>query len=238
MIVVVGLAFEARIAAASGLQVICGGDGRGLMPALHDAITPNCRGLISFGVAGGLTPDLRPGTCIVGAEVVTGDARLPMDRIWSQKLLQAMPDAVPGILAGAIGPVTTPAAKHALRLASDAIAVDTESHIVAAAAVRHGLPMVAIRVICDPLARSLPEVALRALRPDGSTDIIALLRAIARQPGCVPELLRIAIDARAARATLLRCRRLLGSELDLVSKEESRDAILDGVSPGLDSVLG
>jgi hopanoid-associated phosphorylase len=238
MIVVVGLAFEARIAAASGLQVICGGDGRDLVPSLHGAIAPGCRGLISFGVAGGLTPELRPGTCIVGSEVVAGDIRLATDSKWSQKLLQAIPDAVSGVLAGAIGPVTTPAAKHALRLASDAIAVDTESHIVAAAAARHGLPMAAIRVICDPLARTLPDVALRALRPDGSTDIVALLRSIVRQPGCVPELLRIAIDARAARATLLRCRHLLGPEPDFVGKEASRDNELDGVSSGLDSVPG
>ena len=60
MIVVVSLAFEARIAAASGLQVICAGDGRKLCPTLHEAITVGCRGLISFGVAGGLSPDPAP----------------------------------------------------------------------------------------------------------------------------------------------------------------------------------
>ena len=90
MIVVVGLAFEARIAAASGLQVICAGDGRNLRSTLHEAITVGCRGLISFGVAGGLAPGLAPGTCIVGSGVVSADGWLPTDRYWAQVLLHAM----------------------------------------------------------------------------------------------------------------------------------------------------
>ena len=54
MIVVVGLEFEARIAVGPGMHVICSGDGRNLATALAQAITADCRGLVSFGVAGGL----------------------------------------------------------------------------------------------------------------------------------------------------------------------------------------
>ena len=38
MIIVVGLAFEARIAAGPGVQVICSGDGRNLVARLTEAI--------------------------------------------------------------------------------------------------------------------------------------------------------------------------------------------------------
>ena len=67
MIIVVGLAFEARIAAGPGIQVVCGGDGSNLTAALTAAIAEarmlfgDCPGIISFGVAGGLAPQLRPG---------------------------------------------------------------------------------------------------------------------------------------------------------------------------------
>jgi adenosylhomocysteine nucleosidase len=215
MIVVVGLAFEARIAAVSGLRVVCGGGGQNLEPMLHKAIARGCHGLISFGVAGGLAAHLRPGACVVGSAVVADDARLPTNSDWSQSLLQAMPGAISGVLAGAHSPVTTPAAKHALHLNSGAIAVDTESHVVATAAASHGLPMAAIRVICDPLTRTLPEIALRSIRADGTTDVIGLLCSLVRQPGKIPELLRIALDARAAHATLVQCSRLLQADLDL-----------------------
>ncbi len=56
MIVVVGMAFEARIAAGPGVQVICGGDGRHLGRSLAAAVREDCGGLVSFGVAGGLRP--------------------------------------------------------------------------------------------------------------------------------------------------------------------------------------
>src|SRR5262249_36391766 len=93
MIVVVGLEFEARIAAGPGTQVICSGDGRHLAAALSRAITHDCRGLVSFGVAGGLAPELQPGDCVVGSAVLSGSARLETDRHWSRELLQIIPNA-------------------------------------------------------------------------------------------------------------------------------------------------
>src|SRR3954451_481712 len=77
MIVVVGLAFEARIAAGPGIQVICSGDGQDLWGAVTRAITPDCRGLVSFGVAGGLDPNLKPGACVVASAIVSGNTRMP-----------------------------------------------------------------------------------------------------------------------------------------------------------------
>src|SRR6185437_13097233 len=114
MIIVVGMAFEARIAAQSGLPVVCAGNRRDLGAALHDAIGPDCKGLVSFGVAGGLKADLPAGTCGSGSAVVTGNRRFVLDREWSEKLLQRVPGARSGIIAGVPAPVATAAAKHAL----------------------------------------------------------------------------------------------------------------------------
>jgi len=215
MIVVVGLAFEARIAAQSGLSVVCAGSGRNLAGALAKAISSGCEGLISFGVAGGLRADLPPGTCIVGSEIVGGDRRFSTHAGWSKKLLQRLPSAQSGVLAGVGAPVTTADAKRALHSTTGALAVDMESHIVADTAAQYGLPMAAVRVICDPVARGLPEMAFRAVRADGTTNVISLLQSIVRQPNHIPAMIRVALDARAARATLSRCGRLLGSGLGL-----------------------
>jgi len=238
MIVVVGMAFEARIAARSGLRVICSGDGRNLAPTLQEAISNGCRGLISFGLAGGLAPGLQAGTCVVGSAVVIGDSRLPTDSSWSQKLLETMPGSISGALAGVSNPVATPEAKRALHLNTGAVAVDMESHIVANAAASRGLPMVAIRVICDPVTRVLPEVALRAMRADGTTDVVALLGSVFRQPNKVPALLQIALDARAARATLLRGCRLLASDHGISGVSWLQGGALDDVRPSLGSAAG
>ena len=216
MIVVVGLAFEARIAAGPGIQVICSGDGRNLAAVISRAIADDCRGLISFGVAGGLAPDLPPGTCVVGSAILSGTARMPTDHGWSQKLLAAIPDAVHGLLVGVSAPIAHTAAKRALYMKTGALAVDMESHIVAGVAAAHGLPLAAIRVITDPAVRALPEAAVAAMRPNGTTDIAAMIRSVMKRPQELPALLRTALDARAARATLMRGRQVLGPSLGLL----------------------
>ncbi|MFY9991326.1 MAG: phosphorylase [Rhodoplanes sp.] len=221
MIVVVGLAFEARIAAGPGVRVICSGDGRNLVSSLAKAIREarlrkkDCGGLISFGVAGGLDPDLLPGTCVVGSAVLNGASRTPTDADWSQKLLRTIPGAVHGAIMGVSAPVARPEDKRALYERTGAVAVDMESHIVASLARRHGIPMAAIRVITDPAERALPACAVSAMRPNGTTDILAMIRSVISRPRELPALVQTALDARAARSTLMRGRKLLGPGLGL-----------------------
>ena len=221
MIIVVGLAFEARIAAGPGVHVICSGDGRNLAAKLTAAIAEarslvrGCPGIISFGVAGGLAPQLRPGTCVVGSAILSGSNRMPTSREWSQKLLQTIPDAVSGMLLGVAAPIAHPDDKRALFLKTGAIAVDMESHIVAAVGLKHELPVAAIRVITDPAKRALPVSAVAAMRANGTTDIVAMLRSALSRPRELPALFQTALDARAARATLVRGRNLLGSAFTL-----------------------
>jgi adenosylhomocysteine nucleosidase len=215
LIVVVGLAFEARIAAGPGIRVICSGDGRNLAATLTSAFMEGCRSVISFGVAGGLAPHLAPGSCVVGSAIISGATRADTDVEWSRQLLNAMPGAVFGMIAGVPAPIAHPAAKTALYLKTGALAVDMESHIVAGIAATYGVPMAAIRVITDPAARSLPTSALAAMRPNGTADIGAMIRSVMCRPRELPALMRTALDARAARATLLRGRQLLGPRVGL-----------------------
>jgi len=215
MIIVVGLEFEARIAAGFGTQVICSGDGRNLAAKLSRAITEDCRGLVSFGVAGGLAPQLKPGDCVVACAVLSESGRMEMDTHWSRVLLRTIPNAIAGTLIGVSAPVADPGSKRALHVRTGAVAVDMESHIVARVGKARGLPVAAIRVITDPSARALPAAAVAAMRPNGTTDIAAVIRALIRQPSQLPALLRTALDARAARASLLRGRQVLGPGLGL-----------------------
>jgi adenosylhomocysteine nucleosidase len=224
LIAVVGLAFEARIAAGPGVRVICSGNGKDLAASLSRAILEGAEGVISFGVAGGLSPALRPGTCVIGSAVLYETDRI--NRInthdnWSKNLLQTIPGAVRGMLFGVPGPVTHPGAKAALYNKTGAIAVDMESHIVGGVAAAHGIPMAAIRVIADPAARTIPLSALAAMRPNGTTDIAAMIWSMLKRPADFPAVVRTALDARAARATLLRGRQLLDPGLGVSAFQEA-----------------
>jgi adenosylhomocysteine nucleosidase len=225
MIVVVGMAFEARIAAGLGVRVICGGDGGNLAPTLSRAMAAGCGGLISFGVAGGLAPDLKPGSCVIGSSIFDGEMEHPTDARWAQRLRRIIPDTFYGPIAGVRAPVAHCAEKSALHRETGAIAVDMESHVVARVAAEHDVPFAAVRVVVDPVERTIPRSALAGTRADGTIDPLAVLRSLARYPRDLAGLVRMSLDARAARATLVRGSALLGPGLGLLDTAPVRPAI-------------
>jgi hypothetical protein len=147
--------------------------------------------------------------------------------MWSQELLQMFPDAVSGMLLGVSAPICDPRDKRALHVNTGAIAVDMESHVVATVGAAHGLPVVAMRVITDPAERALPASAVAAMRRNGTTNIVAMIRSVLMRPREIPTLFQTALDALAARATLLRGRRLLGPVLSRVASIEAAPITTD-----------
>ena len=105
-----------------------------------------------------------------------------------------------------------------------ALGVDMELHKVARAAVQHGVPLAVIRVVVDPVERTIPRSALAATRPDGTIDPLAVARSLMRYPRDLIGLVRMSLDARAARATLVQGSALLGPGLGLLdSRAAARD---------------
>ncbi|MDE2288215.1 MAG: phosphorylase [Burkholderiales bacterium] len=201
--------FEARIAAGPDVRVVCQ-QNTALADMLEAALAQGCRGVVSFGTAGGLVDALRPGTWVVARRVLSETECFETDEDWSRALCRALPGASYGDFAGVCAPVTQAAAKRALHEASGALVADMESHIVARLAAQRALPFVVCRVVIDPAERSLPEAALAGLRTDGSTDVWAVLRSLARDPAQLPALLRLAGDAQRARRAMAAGRRRLG----------------------------
>jgi adenosylhomocysteine nucleosidase len=126
---------------------------------------------------------------------------------------------------GVSAPVARPEDKRALYERTGAVAVDMESHIVASLARRHGIPMAAIRVITDPAERALPACAVSAMRPNGTTDFLAMISSVISRPHELRSLVQTALDARAARSTLMRSRKLLGPGLEIPSVSTAEMAL-------------
>jgi len=210
VIAAVGLAREARIAESGQVHaVIGGGDEAGLGDGLKRAVAQGAAGIISFGIAGGLDPALKPGTCVVGSVVSEGNRRWRTDAAWSKKLLAALPRAVFAEIAGIDRPVATVEHKRLLRM-TGAAAVDMESHVAGRIAAEAGLPFAIVRVICDPADRSLPPAALAGMRRDGTTNPGAVLGSLITQPSQLFALLGLAGDARVAFGELKRRRKSAG----------------------------
>jgi hopanoid-associated phosphorylase len=209
-----GLNAEARIALGPGVVTVAGGgDPARFALLLQGALMRGARAVISFGIAGGLAPSVKPGTTIIGRSVDDGTSRSASDSAWVERLAAQLPHAIVGDIAGVDRMVVGADGKQALHAATGAVAVDMESHIAARLAAQHRLPFVALRVVADPAHRSLPHAATVGMRPDGTTDAGAVLRSLSKRPGDIPALIRTAFDARAAFVALSRSRRALCAHL-------------------------
>jgi adenosylhomocysteine nucleosidase len=210
IIALVGLAFEARIASGPGVVVVCRNTERKIASSLNDAIKRGCRSIISFGVAGGLAPHLLPGNWVVASSVIDAHQTHQTDKIWSEKMLKMIPGASHAPIVGADTVITHPVAKRRMHATTGAAVVDMESHLAARLALAHGLNFAAVRVVIDPAHRTVPPAALAGMLPGGRTNVAAVMLDLMVRPSQLPELLRIAVDAYAARRALLRAGQMLG----------------------------
>jgi adenosylhomocysteine nucleosidase len=185
ILAITGLRREASIASASRVIAIAhGGHQPSLRKGLAAAIGPHTRGLISFGVAGGIDPSVKRGATIIADEVIgAGDE-----------------------------PVVTPREKAELLARTGARIVDNESAATAEFAAAHGLPFVVLRVVLDDADTALPPAALVALTKTGGTNFARIAASMLKNPRQHPALIRCGRDAAAAFAELGRQRLRLGHD--------------------------
>src|SRR5262249_25657422 len=74
VIAAAGMDFEARMAHGPGVVVVYGQNRAAYLQDLHRRIKLGARGMISFGIAGGICPDLNPGDVVVAKAVMTAGA--------------------------------------------------------------------------------------------------------------------------------------------------------------------
>jgi adenosylhomocysteine nucleosidase len=199
--IVVGLKAEARMARPlPGRIAIGGGDRAGAQRAAECLIERGVSGLVSFGLAGGLDPALRPGALVIAGAVLCGGRRFACD----PELRQALGGFTgsPTVFGG-LNILAEAAAKARLFAGTGAACVDLESGAVASAAHRHNLPFAVLRAVCDPAERDLPPAALIALNASGAIGLGRVMRSVLRNPGQIAALLQLSNDAKQARSALV-----------------------------------
>jgi hopanoid-associated phosphorylase len=206
IIAVTGMAREARLIAHPDLiPVVGGGDAALLEKRIETAIAKGGRKILSIGICGALCPELRVGDVVIASEIVTSKVIYPTSASWTRDLAVRIPNAVVACMAGVDQAAPDRAGKSELRAATQAKAVDMESHVAARVAMAHGMPFAALRVVSDGAHRNLPHAAQIALHPSGGVDMPAVLRSVLRAPLQIVPLIRTAWEAEIAFAALLRC---------------------------------
>ncbi|MGY0834831.1 phosphorylase family protein [Azospirillum argentinense] len=201
--ILTGMALEARIAQRGGLPVACATGHAAAMVAAHRLLEGGACGIVNFGIAGGLAPDLRPGSLVLASAVVDEDGAVHETcQSWRNRLRNALPQAHSGMVVGARMPAATVGDKARLRALTGAAAVDLESLAVARACQAWGRPFAVLRAVADPAWRALPAAALAGLDGEGRMAPGAVLARLAADPRELVALGRLAWDLGKALASL------------------------------------
>ena len=210
ILAVTGLKREAEIAGGAGVVAVAGGGyAKGLGEKL-DALHGDISGVISFGLAGGLSPLLKVGEAVIADQVITGAEQWRCDERWRVALTAKLPGAHQGPVAASATILENAKDKSALFAATGALVVDMESAVAARFAAARKLPFAVLRVISDDARHVLPPAALVAMKPDGGIAIGRVLGSLIRHPLQMPGLIRMARTSGRAFKELLRCRGLCG----------------------------
>jgi adenosylhomocysteine nucleosidase len=144
-------------------------------------------GLVSFGLAIGLAPVLRPGDLVVGEGVVLpAGGTIATDPDWRAAVLRRLGAA--GLkprsarVLGGDEPLTSASAKRRAFQATLAAALDTESHAVAQVAAEAGLPLLVLRAVAEPAESMRPAIAFAATTAAGEPRRLAMVARLIRRP--------------------------------------------------------
>jgi hopanoid-associated phosphorylase len=187
LLVACGVEQEAAVL-GSYRQIVIPGGGDAI--ALHeklDRAAPGASGIISFGLGGGLSADLKIGDWVIGTRV-TGGVGMDCDPDWIAVLKERLPKARLGPIFSDGRLISTIAEKAALAAEHHALVVDMESHVAAEVARAHGLPFAILRCVSDAAGHAMPPAISVAMRPDGGVDGRGMLASIAKQPAQIPSL--------------------------------------------------
>jgi len=203
---------ELALLGEGSLLALSGIGGAAAAAAAQALVDSGVSALMTFGMAGGLDPALKPGCVVIPCELLsTHGARYAACRSWRERVAAAVSPlcaVTEGNLLTSAQAIDTPAEKAAALRSTGAAAVDMESAAVADVAARHNLPFIAVRVIVDTAADVLPRAVVAASRA-GRVRFGRLIGGLILRPREIAALLRLAQRYRIAMRSL----RAIGAHL-------------------------
>jgi nucleoside phosphorylase len=173
--------------------VLAGGGDRAALAADLERLAPQSCGVLSFGMAGALAPELALGDWVVGTGIA-GEWQGACDPVFGGQLAARLKTGrrlpAQGTVFASDALIASAADKAQVHEETGAIAADMESHLVGAAAARHGLRFAVLRCISDVADADLPPAVAVAMKPGGGLAAGRITWSLLRHPGQVPALVR------------------------------------------------
>ncbi|MFT4025327.1 MAG: phosphorylase [Novosphingobium sp.] len=201
VVAVVGLQREAAVLRRLDVVTVAGGGASARLASELGEVAKHADGIISFGMAGALSPELRLGEWVIG-DRVSGALDHECDTRWIGALSARLPGTRIGPVHADGKLVADPAKKADLNRTSGCLVADMESHVAAAVARRYNLPFAVLRCVSDEAEAALPPAIAVAMRPGGGLALGAVLGSLLGHPGQVPALIRTVSGFNRAYAAL------------------------------------
>ena len=185
--------------------------------ALDTLFSKQIAGLISFGTAGAIAPELKSGDILVPERIIDSSGKIHLlSSPWRDNLMRQLADSPTCVHSGDLLTssiiIADADGKKALAKETGALAVDMESVLITRFAHSRQLPTITLRVIVDEATTSIPEKILKNTDAFGQPYIPAILASIVRNPRLVRDLLRLASSFEKAKKTM----RWVGNHADQV----------------------
>jgi adenosylhomocysteine nucleosidase len=182
--------------------------------AARSLLENGATGLISWGFAGGLTPEFSPGSLILPEQILAPDQSVyNVDPLWHGQLYSRLESSMKihtGTLAESTVVLSNSTEKKAFFRQTGAAAVDMESASIARAAKEAGVPFAVIRAIIDSVETLIPRSVLNSIDQSGRVRPLRLLSGIVRNPSEWIASFKMGRNFLAARATLATVARQMG----------------------------
>ncbi|HIG91393.1 MAG: phosphorylase [Methylococcales bacterium] len=162
--------------------------------------------LISWGCAGALSTQLKPGHLIIATQLIDqNNNSINQQPAWPEYLLNKLtaPEVItPGTLLESDQLISSGKNKEHLHQKTNADLVDMESAAIARIAHLNNLPFVAIRAIADTATMNLPKAISHSLDSNGELQLSILLKYLFIHPYEIPELIKLGLSFNSAKKSL------------------------------------
>ncbi len=221
---ITGMHFEKVVAdkavAGSGIKTYIAGPGaKNGRQAVQQAARYGAKLIVSFGVCGGLDPDLKCGNVIIPRKILLdeGATSITTDEASVSMLSQLVEQQFyvkNGDMLCTGKAVTQTGDKARLFNATKAVAVDMESGFLALEAERVNLPFAVMRVVHDTADQPIPPALASISNDDGQINPFGLIIALIRHWPGLAVLKRLANNDAIARDIMASLARILSGNDD------------------------
>ncbi len=159
-------------------------------------IEKNVDAVISWGVAGSISPMLNPGDLLIVNEVSDQGSNFISPKRWVSDIALRLNSTSFSIHIGKISSVTTmcTTAKEKKYLSENtgAYAVDMESETIATLAKEYDIDFLGLRAVADDAEMSIPEVVSQHTDSLGRPVLLPFIFSCIKQPGQIKNLIKLA----------------------------------------------